>query len=167
MSDLGPAELERKAFARCPSLLFVGRLASEHEQHLLIYALKDLANAGIAGQLVLAGDARRAYQQYLTGLVTELDLDQRVNLVIDPDEFTLSRLYLYSQYYLVPSAGSAETAQLRDAVRYGCIPIARGERNYTAFFDAIEAVVRATFAQPAAFRAACEDARRDLAGTRA
>jgi hypothetical protein len=71
VSDLDTADLERKAFARCPSFLCVARFAPENEQHLLVYALKDLAHAGIVGRLVLAGDARRSYQQYLTGLLTE------------------------------------------------------------------------------------------------
>ena len=158
MTPLGAGDLERKALARYPSFLFVGRLSAENLQNVLIYGLKDLENAGIHGRLVLGGERDASYVAHLSELATRLGVADRVSLVLDPDPFTRSRLYLFSQYFLVPSDAPSPDF-LQDAVTHGCIPILRSGRSQTAFFDSIETTVRATYGQPEAFRATYERAR--------
>jgi glycogen synthase len=137
-----------KAIAPQPACLFVAELTPRNRQDILVYAMKDLANAGIAAQLVLGGPVTGAYDQYLSRLSALTGTG--IQVVRNPDPFTLSRMFRYCQYFLVPPGADEASGSTVEALRHGCIPIA-GRRTYARFFDDVERVVRTTFGNPEAF----------------
>ena len=147
------AEFALKAVAPRPACLFVGEFVARNRQNVLIQTIKDLDNAGIGAQLVLAGIGTGEYERYLNDLARLLGVQDRIRLVHDADPFTLTRLYLYCQYFLIAPGVRDAGNVLGDAVEHGCIPII-GSDSGAAFFDEVERVIRSTFASPTAFAAA-------------
>jgi len=137
-----------KAIAPKPACLFVAELTPRNRQDVLIYAIKDLANAGIAAELVLGGPVTSTHHRYLSRLSALADV--HIHVVHNPDPFTLSRMYRYCQYFLVPPGADGAPGPIAEALRHGCIPIA-GRGGYARFFDDIEHVIRTTFGNPEAF----------------
>ena len=162
VSSLAPIDYARKAVAPIATCVYVADSASAGSLKVLIYALKDLQNAGIFARLVIGGQVGHQHEHDLLELAHRLGFENLVHLVRDTGEFTLSRVYLFSQYLL--SLASTEDAQVtRDAVRHGCIPI-RHEGSDRAFFDQLERVIRSTFNNPAAYAAMHEQVTRTMGG---
>ena len=148
MSAAGPIDFTLKAIAPQPACLFIAELAPRNRQDILIYAMKDLANAGIAAELVLGGPVTSTYALYLSRLSALAGTG--IHVVHNPDPFTVSRMYRYCQYFLVPPGADHAPEPTAEALRHGCIPIA-GRGTYANFFDDIEDVIRTTFGNPEAF----------------
>ena len=164
---LTAADFQRKADADIASCIYVGPLGPEHRLDILLFALKDLLNSGVAARLVLAGPGDSDHVADLLRLARLLGIEAGVNVVRDPDEFARGRMYRHGQYFLAASERESECKPMQEALRWGCIPIARpfagAQRllrssptlaktgSYSAFFTTIELIVRATFGQAAAF----------------
>lgn len=178
---LSPSGVERKACAQRPALLFVGAFSPHNRQDVLLFALKDLQNAGIDARLILAGESGtfgRSYLAFLSRVARTLGLARRVHFMPDADDFTLTRAYGYCQYFVVASEHAGYCATIEAAVAFGCIPVARpfggvadflrsspllaGDRRHATFFSLIERVILGTFSQPIAFRTTQERAAADV-----
>jgi len=164
----GMVDLENKAITEIPSFLFVGEFAPNKRHDVLLFAIKDLMNAGIDGRLILAGKGGGAYLSYLLKLSRILGVHHNVQFLRDPDDEAVRLLYRHCQFFLIASEHEGFCEPLLEALKFGCVPIARPftvvsdilqscptlavDQSYSTFFDTIESVVRETFRKPRAFR---------------
>lgn len=114
-----------------PLILSVGVLTRRKGHDLLLHAVARLTD--LPWRLVIAGDAGRepAFAAELAALIEELGLQQRAELVADPERQALEPLWQSAAVFALATRWEGYPAAIAEALRRG-VPVVASETSATA-----------------------------------
>lgn len=117
---------------RVPILCITFQLTEKNNIEILQDIMNGLIEQSI--QLVLMGIGNQKYQEYFTKLA---DKNPEKITIVDDNEENKRKVYAASDMFLMLSENKEVTDEVKNAMRYGVVPISP-DTNFTENYDAIQ-----------------------------
>lgn len=158
-----------------PTLLFVGRMAPNKRQDILIQLVSYLKNCGIIVKLILVGRDEGLYSKCVHSNAYMLGVTSQIEYRNGLGDLDMNILYRYSDFFIIASEHEGFCIPIIESLQNGCLPLSRpfaavkellnnsdvlcGSEDVLSFFEFVKNKIEKYYGQTDDYNAALENAR--------